>query len=281
MTIKLVASDLDGTIISENNYINESNLDAINMINNNNIDFAICTGKSYSVSKKICEKCNATYGIFNNGSQIYNLKTGVPIYKNVLAFSDISQCYEIAKKYNLHVHAYSDNKLVTERLEFLDFRNFKLQKDPGFEFVVVPNVLEYIQKNNLLIYQFVISSYSSLENVKEEILSTQNVSILKISKFGQYMDKILNKEYEYLSIVPFNTSKSNALDILSKYLSITNNEIMAIGDNLNDIDMVRQSGVGVAVANAYSELKEVAKYTTTKDVSSGGFAEAVFKFIEK
>ena len=95
------------------------------------------------------------------------------------------------------------------------------------------------------------------------------------------MDKILNKEYEYLSIVPFNTSKSNALDILSKYLSITNNEIMAIGDNLNDIDMVRKSGVGVAVANAYSELKEVAKYTTTKDVSSGGFAEAVFKFIEK
>ena len=46
MSIKLVASDLDGTIISESNYINKSNLDAIDMMNNNNINFAICTGKS-------------------------------------------------------------------------------------------------------------------------------------------------------------------------------------------------------------------------------------------
>ena len=101
----------------------------------------------------------------------------------------------------------------------------------------------------------------------------------KISKFGQYKDKILNKEYEYLSIVPTNTSKSNALDILGKYLSISNDEIMAIGDNLNDVDMVKKSGVGVAVANAYSELKDVAKYVTHNDVSAGGFAEAVYKFI--
>ena len=80
--IKLVASDLDGTIVSENNYINKSNFEAIDMMNNRNIDFAICTGKSYSVSQDLCRKCHATYGIFNNGSQIYNLKTGVPIFKN-------------------------------------------------------------------------------------------------------------------------------------------------------------------------------------------------------
>lgn len=55
---------------------------------------------------------------------------------------------------------------------------------------------------------------------------------------------------------------------------------MAIGDNLNDVDMVKSSGVGVAVANAYSELKDVAKYTTQNSASDGGFAEAVYRFIE-
>lgn len=279
MSIKLVASDLDGTIISESNYINKSNLEAIDMMNNNNINFAICTGKSYSVTKNLCEKCNATYGIFSNGSQIYNLKTGTPIFKSSLDYSDLKYCFEVAKKFHLHVHAYSDNQLITERLEFLDSRNFKLQKFPGFEFIITENVLDYITKNELPIYQFVISGYSSLQNVKEEISKASNVSISKISKFGQYKDKILNKEYEYLSIVPTNTSKSNALDILGKYLSISNDEIMAIGDNLNDVDMVKKSGVGVAVANAYSELKDVAKYVTHNDVSAGGFAEAVYKFI--
>ncbi len=280
MSIKLVASDLDGTIISENNFINQSNLDAIDLMNSNNINFAICTGKSYSVSKELCSKCKATYGIFSNGSQIYNLKTGVPIYKNVLDFDNIKNCFNIAKKYNLHVHAYSDNLLVTEKLQYLDLRNFKLQKLPGFNFIVVSDVLDYIQKNNLPIYQFVVSNTSSLENVKNEILNSNNVSVMKISKFGQYKDKILNKEYEYLSVVPFNTSKSTALNILGNYLSVNKDEIMAIGDNLNDVDMVKNSGIGVAVANAYSELKDVAKYTTKNNVSEGGFAEAVYKFIE-
>lgn len=280
MTIKLVASDLDGTIISENNYIPESNFEAINKMNEKNINFAICTGKSYSVSKNLCNKCNATYGIFSNGSQIYNLKTGDQIYNSVIPYQDIKKCFEIAKKYNLHVHAYSDNELISEKLQYLDLRNFKLQKNSGFKFVIVPNVIEYIEKNDLPIHQFVISSTNHLDLVKDEILNKINVSIAKISKFGQYKDKILNKEYEYLSIIPYNTNKSSAIKILSNYLSIDQNDVMAIGDNLNDVDMVKNSGVGVAVANAYSELKDVAKYTTKNSAADGGFAEAVYKFIK-
>lgn len=280
MAIKLVASDLDGTIISENNYIPESNFEAINKMNEKNINFAICTGKSYSVSKNLCDKCKATYGIFSNGSQIYNLKTGDQIYNSNLLSHDIRRCFEIAKKYVLHVHAYSDNELISEKLQYLDLRNFKLQQTSSFKFVIVPNVIEYIEKNNLPIHQFVISSINPLDSVKDEILNELQVSIAKISKFGQYKDKILNKEYEYLSIIPYNTNKSSAIKILSNYLSINENDVMAIGDNLNDVDMVKNSGVGVAVANAYSELKDVAKYTTKNSAADGGFAEAVYKFIE-
>ena len=72
----------------------------------------------------------------------------------------------------------------------------------------------------------------------------------------------------------------DCIKILSNYLSINENDVMAIGDNLNDVDMVKNSGVGVAVANAYSELKDVAKYTTKNSAADGGFAEAVYKFIE-
>ncbi len=281
MAIKLVASDLDGTIISENNFIPDANFDAINMMSEKNIDFAICTGKSYSVSKKLCSQCNATYGIFNNGSQIYDLKTGNKIYNSFLSYDDIKKCFDIAKRHHLHVHAYSDEVLVTEKLKYLDLRNFKLQNDSSFRFVVVSDILDYIQKNNLSIHQFIISGTESLKNIKTEILKEVNVSVVQISKLGEYRDCILNKEYEYLSIIPFNTNKSSALKFLSNYLSITENDVMAIGDNLNDIDMVKNSGIGVAVANAYSELKSVAKYTTKNNVSEGGFAEAVYKFIEK
>ena len=55
---------------------------------------------------------------------------------------------------------------------------------------------------------------------------------------------------------------------------------MAIGDNLNDIDLLKSSGVGIAVANAYEPVKEVANYTTKSSASDGGFAEAVYQFVE-
>lgn len=279
MAIKLVASDLDGTIVSDNEYIHKSNLEAINMMNDKQISFAICTGKSYSVSKDLCDMCKADFGIFNNGSQIYNLKTGDKIFSNILLLDDIKICFDIAKKHNLHVHAYSDNCLITEKLEYLDLRNFKLQKKPGFSFIVVSNILDYIEKNNLPIQQFVISSLGSLDNIKSEITNNTKVSISQISKYGKYKDKILNKEYEYLSIIPSNTSKSSAVNFLTKYLEINQEDTIAIGDNLNDIDMLKSSGIGIAVANAYNEVKNIADYTTTNAVADGGFAEAIYKFI--
>ena len=63
-------------------------------------------------------------------------------------------------------------------------------------------------------------------------------------------------------------------------MNIKPDEMLTVGDNLNDFDMVKNAGVGVAVANAYDELKEVANYTTANPVEKGGFAEAVYKFIE-
>lgn len=64
--IKLVASDLDGTIINQDNTIFEKNFKAINDINSKNIDFVICTGKTYPIIKNMCSKFNASYGIFGN-----------------------------------------------------------------------------------------------------------------------------------------------------------------------------------------------------------------------
>ncbi len=282
--IKLVASDLDGTLIGSDNTIFENNLKAINDINKKNIDFVICTGKTYPIIKGMCDTFNASYGIFGNGNQIINLKTGEEIYKKLLTTSEINSCIDIAKKHNVHIHIYTDNEIITEELKYMDLRNYKLQQekyyDTSLEITVVDDIKQYLKLNKVNICKLVISSESDLSNVKEEILKKEDISITTIKKYGKYKDKIINKEYEYLDITPKNINKNNALKILGDYLKVNNDEIMAIGDNLNDLDMVKNSGIGVAVANAYDELKQVAKYTTENPVETGGFAEAVYKFIE-
>lgn len=283
--IKLVASDLDGTIIGRDNTIFENNLKAINDMNNKNIDFVICTGKTYPIIKGMCSKFNASYGIFGNGNQIINLRTGEEIYKKLLTDSEINSCIDIARAHNLHIHIYTDNEIISEKeLKYMDLRNYKLQQDKHFEtsldISIVDDIKQYLAFNKVNVCKLIISSDSDLSDIKNEILEKEDISITTIKKYNQYKDDVIDKEYEYLDITPKNINKDTALKILSNHLNVNNNEIMAIGDNLNDLDMVKNSGLGVAVANAYDELKEVAKYTTDNTVEAGGFAEAVYKFIE-
>lgn len=278
--IKLVASDLDGTIIDKNNKINEENFKAINKINSNGLDFVICTGKTYPIVKDICNEFNANYGIFGNGNQIIDLKTDKVIYTSFLSQHELNTSIEIAKANNLHIHIYTNNDIITENLAYMDLRNYKLyEENPSINFTIVDDIQKYIINNKINVSQLIISSDNSLEDVKSNIAKKINVSMHLIKKRGIYKDFIIDKEYEYLDISPKKTNKNTALNILGNYLNINRSEMMSVGDNLNDYDMIKNSGIGVAVANSYDDLKSVAKYVTKNNVENAGFAEAIYKLL--
>ena len=281
--IKLIASDLDGTMFEKGNVIPETNLKAINDINNSNINFTICTGKTYSLFKNICEDIGTGYGIFGNGNQIINLETGEEIYRKLLRNEDVLFCINTAKKLKLHVHLYTNKEVITEKLLYMDLRNFELTKNDkniDLEFKIVTDIQEYIEKENPEILKLVISAEKDLASLKNEFAKNKNLQVNLIRKVDKYRDEIIGKEYEYLDIMPAGINKEQALEVLENYLKIDKSEVLAIGDNLNDLEMIKDSGVGIAVANAYDEVKEVANYTTTTTAQNGGFAEAVYKFIE-
>ena len=276
--IKLIASDLDGTIVDYNHHISKENLKAIDDLQTSSCDFVICTGKTYALSRDFCKNFHASYGIFGNGSQIINLQTGEEIAKKILSLEEIKTCLSIAKKYHLHVHAYTENSILTEKLLYMDLRNSILFPNQ-IKIQLVKNLSTYLTKEKTPILKLVISSPSSLKRGKQELEQTVHLTIVSIQKYGNYKDTVINKEYEYLDISPLAVSKGAALQTLGNYLHLNKEEILSIGDNLNDIDMLQSSGIGVAVQNAYSKLKEVATYTTTRSVEEGGFAEAVYRFI--
>lgn len=281
--IKLIASDLDGTMFEKGNVIPETNLKAINDINNSNINFTICTGKTYSLFKNICQDIGTGYGIFGNRNQIINLKTGEEIYRKLLKNEDVLFCINTAKKLNLHVHLYTNKEVITEKLLYMDLRNFELTKNDkniDLEFKIVTDIQKYVKRENPEILKLVISAEKDLASLKKEFAKNKNLQVNLIRKVDKYRDEIIGKEYEYLDIMPAGINKEQALEVLENYLKIDKSEVLAIGDNLNDLEMIKDSGVGIAVANAYDEVKEVANYTTTTTAQNGGFAEAVYKFIE-
>ena len=277
--IKLIASDLDGTIIY-NNKISSYDLEAINKLNNTNVDFAICTGKTYSMTKKLCEKLKATYGVFCNGTQIVNLKTGKEIFRNVITNDQAQKCIDIANKNNLHIHIYIDNKIVVQqKLKYMAYRNYKLYKE-DLDFEIVESLKDYIKKENPSILKLIISSKNDLGYIKKEILEKEDLEVIQIKKYDKYKDEIINQEYEYLDVSPKEITKYNALEQLSTYLNISDQDIMAVGDNINDMEMIENAGIGVAINGSYKDVLDKANYITKNTVKTGGFAEAVYKFIE-
>ena len=278
--IKLLASDLDGTIIDNNNQVTKDDLNVIEKLNNTTVNFAICTGKTYSMTKDICDKLNPTYGIFGNGTQIVNLKTGEEIERNVVLNDKAIHCLKIAQKNNLHVHIYTEDKIISQKeLKYMAFRNYMLYKDQ-VQFEVVESLENYIKEKKPNILKLVISGEKDLKKLKEKIEKEEDLTAIQIRKYNEYKDKIINQEYEYLDIVPRHVTKYDALKQLSQYLNIQNDEVMAVGDNVNDIEMIKYAGVGVAIGGSYEEVKGVASYVTQNTVRNGGFAEAVYKFIK-
>lgn len=276
--IKLIASDLDGTIIGNPKTISKYNLKVIDDLHKNHIPFVICTGKTYAISKGICKDLHANFGIFGNGSQIINLTTGEEIVRKTLSKRDLKYCFSVIKKHNLHTHIYTENGIVSTNLEYMDLRNSILFPNE-IQFEIVDSVFSYIKKEKATVFKLIISSPSSLLEIKQKLEKNKNLTVSHFSKTGIYKDTIINKEYEYLDISPRNVTKGFALQELSSHLNLEKEDILSIGDNLNDITMFQASGIGAAVNNAYDEVKKVANYTTFTSAEDGGFAEAIYKFI--
>jgi len=199
--IKLIASDLDGTIIGNPKTISKYNLKVIDDLHKNHIPFVICTGKTYAISKGICKDLHANFGIFGNGSQIINLTTGEEIVRKTLSKRDLKYCFSVIKKHDLHTHIYTENGIVSTNLEYMDLRNSILFPNE-IQFEIVDSVFSHIKKEKATVFKLIISSPSSLLEIKQKLEKNKNLTVSHFSKTGIYKDTIINKEYEYLDISP-------------------------------------------------------------------------------
>lgn len=276
--IKLVSSDIDSTLIDNVHPICERNIQAISYLKEKHVTFALCTGKSYAISKDFCKKIGADFGIFGNGSHCVDLTTNKDIFKRTLSITSLTKCLELAKEYGMHVHANTDTGIISEKLEYLDLRNSLLF--PGkIKIKEASDIYDTLVTGNAQILQLVLSSVEDLSEFKAKLQQVEGISITHIRKKGKYRDNIINKDYEYLDISTSNVSKGNAVNALSNYLGIPQEQILAIGDNINDISMFNVASIGVAVNNSYDEVKAAADFVTENSAGNGGFAEAIYKFI--
>lgn len=266
--VKLIALDLDGTIISNSTKISEKCIDAINDAEKEGITIAVCTGRVMGeIPEQIKNVSSIKYYITSGGSSITNNK-GISLYSDTIEPETAEKILDILKEYDCLIDLYINGKGYIQKsdLNKLDYYN-------------VTGGFDEILKTSRCVTENILDYYNEKKPTLEKInlffanKSERNEARYRISKLNPAPKIAYSMDYN-LEITSSTSCKGQALQYLSRMIGADMSEVMAMGDSNNDISMIKLAGVSVAMGNASESVKNAAKYTTDT-CENNGAAKAI------
>jgi len=266
--VKLIALDLDGTIISNSTNISEKCIDAINAADKKGITVAVCTGRVMGeIPEKIRNIESIKYFITSGGSSITTDKK-FPLYSDTIETETVDSILEILSDYDCLIDLYIDGQGYMQKSDLEKLEHFNVTD--GFDEILhtarsfTDNILEYYYSNR-----------PSLEKINLFFAhkKDRNEAIYRISKLDP-APKVAHSMAYNLEVTSSTSCKGQALQYLTRVLGADMSEVMAMGDSNNDISMLKLAGVSVAMGNASESVRNVARYITDT-CENNGAAKAI------
>lgn len=271
MQIKLIACDLDGTLMSPDHItVTEKTKRALLEAHEKGVKIAIATGRTLSVIYSVIDQIPfVDYVVYSNGAAVYDLKTAENIYEKYMPRKICADISDFLEKYPVYYEVYSYGSQHTQADKAAFFKNKDLP----------PEFLEQYMK--------------SMKNHNSLNAFVKNNDVEKINLFyfdGEHYDEIKDYLFSYpdidctspvsgdIEMTYKGVDKANALSGICAQLGISSENVMAFGDADNDIKMLQFAGFGFAMGNADEECKRAAKYITLSNAEDGVGA-AVEKYV--
>lgn len=268
---KLVCIDLDGTLLNDNKEISLENINIIKEAINSGIIVCITTGRVLKFANRYNDILDIKIPtIASNGGVIcYNAKE---LELNTLNFEQILKIKEIASKHNVDVYLNTEDSIISEGKIPNDYSYKVLNEKVCDKYKV--NIIEnysfeklFTKKKINVVKAICINKYD-LEEVRKVYNELEKTSEFEIS----------SAEYEYCEINAKGVSKGIAVEKLANKLKIDIDEVVCIGDGGNDIEMLKRSGLSIAMKNGMVNVKEIADYITDSN-NDDGVGKALKKLI--
>ena len=263
MNFKLLAIDLDGTLLNDNKEISLFNYEALEYAANKGIILVPCTGRAVNGITKYGRLAQlSTYAIAYNGAMIINLKSNEIIYHCPMDKKDAFYIINRGIAYDTNICIWSSNKLYCN--------------------VINDYTLSYSKISGIAPEKF-----NSLADFENKIITKVlwHDSEEKIAKYLKEMSSTVSKSVccctskpWFLEFFNIKASKALALDMLNTALNIKKSEVIAFGDELNDVSLIRYAGTGIAMAIARKEVKQCADIITSSN-NDNGVAQIIHKLI--
>lgn len=257
--IKLIAIDIDGTLLNEHHQLADEVKLALQKKAKEGVKIVLCTGRPILGVQNYLDELGFTgeddYVITFNGALAQKVKSKEILAHHTLTIADYYKMERLALELGVHMH--------TETTEAMYTANKDISKYTVLESGMTNMPLHYCTAEEMD-RDMIISKMMFIDDPAILDAAIPNIpeKYLEEYEFVKSMDfflEILNKK----------ATKGNALKDLAEQLGIQREEVMAIGDNMNDMTMIEYAGVGVAMGNAVPELKAIADQVTKTNAEHG------------
>lgn len=290
MNIKLIAMDMDGTLLKCNNKISSKTKEILLRVQEKGIRLALASGRSYcklmEYAKELQMDVYGGYLIEVNGMAIYDVKEQKRYIRKRMPREDAQQIFRYFQQFKVEIighlddgmYDYNPKEILEEKKQYI--LEHHLPEDMpytggAFAFVYdnrkgYPNI-HYIQSSEEILSDVNKISVTYHPEVMEKISETA----AKDLKDKYWVGRTTKK---WLEIMIKDVTKASGLNELCEKLGISLENVMAFGDGENDIEMLKECGIGIAMANALPIVKEIADDVTLSN-EKDGIEQAIVKYL--
>jgi Cof subfamily protein (haloacid dehalogenase superfamily) len=262
--VRLLAIDLDGTLVNDRLEMDPRDVAAVKAAAAAGVTVVLATGRMFKSSLRYAQPLGLTGPIINyQGAVVREIATGEIWYRCELTVAMQQRVLAFAEPRDWHVNAYIDERVYTARA--------RPEADLYARIAMVP-------------YEVVgpLSKWVSRDSTKMVLVDLDPADVpARIAELSVWMGDVgrVTRSLDwFVEVINPHVSKSRALAMVADRLGIAQAEVCAIGDNLNDQDMVSWAGFGVAMGQAPDVLKAVAKYVTGP-IGEAGVAQVIERFV--
>ena len=286
---KLVAVDLDGTLLNQYGEVTQNSKEVIKNTINCGTDVIIASGRPIDSIKAIAKEIGSNkYFIAGNGAIVYDIQKDEIIYDKFLPKDKLLEIIKICEENSISYNVYTEEAIIANALKYnvlyYQKENLKKEESKKTKISIVENIYDYVknEKDNTYLKMTICDNSKTIfQSIIRKLRQIDGIEVLDVSHMSrktikQGTEEII-VEYYYTEITVQNVDKWSAIEFLMEKLNLKKEEIIAIGDNINDKKMIENAGLGIAMQGSHPEVIQVADYVTTSN-SDEGVAKALQKY---
>ena len=266
---KLVAIDLDGTMLNQYGIITEKTKKAISKVQEKGVEVMIASGRAITSVKRFSKEINSNkYFISGNGAITYDIKNNKILYENILSKTKALKIIKICEENSIYYNVYTENGIIAKNLSYNTLYYYKdnlTKPDENRTHInIVENVYDYFEQREEKILKIMICDEHKtvFNSIVRKLKELSEIEVLEVSHMSRKIIKQgtdeIALEYFYTEVSAKDVDKWNALEEIIGLMNISKEEVVTIGDNANDLKMITNAGLGVAMGESAPYVKQSA-----------------------